>query len=107
MHQAPKDDSLKDVYSFTKKVGNKIVNLSVEELTEKVKSLVRHVFSIVTEYNDDGPVLVVRDIKMKFETDGGSDWCWLFWVLRPFETIFQSISGRLPKRERKKREKDR
>ena len=31
---------------------------------------------------------------------------WLFWVLRPFETIFQSISGRLPKRGRKKR-KDR
>ena len=75
LHQAPKDDNLKDVYSVTKKVGNKRVNLSVEELTEKVKSLVRHVFSIVTENNDDGPVLVVRDIKMKFETDGGSDWC--------------------------------
>ena len=32
--------------------------------------------------------------------------CWLFVVLglTPFETIFQSISGRLPKRGRKKRE---
>ena len=27
--------------------------------------------------------------------------------LRPFETVFQSISGRLPKRGRKRREKDR
>ena len=31
---------------------------------------------------------------------------WLFWVLRPFETVFQSISGRLPKRGRKRREKE-
>ena len=31
---------------------------------------------------------------------------WLFWVKRPFETIFQSISSRLPKRGRKRR-KDR
>ena len=30
---------------------------------------------------------------------------WLFWVLRPFETVFQSISGRLPKRGRKRRER--
>ena len=30
---------------------------------------------------------------------------WLFLVYRPFETEFQSISGRLPKTERKKREK--
>ena len=29
---------------------------------------------------------------------------WLFLVLRPFETVFQSISGRLPKRGRKRRE---
>ena len=28
---------------------------------------------------------------------------WLFWVLRPFETVFQSISGRLPERGRKRR----
>ena len=31
---------------------------------------------------------------------------WLFWVKRPFETVFQSISGRLPERG-KKRRKDR
>ena len=24
---------------------------------------------------------------------------WLFWVKRPFETVLQSISGRLPERE--------
>ena len=27
---------------------------------------------------------------------------WLFWAYRPFETVFQSISGRLPERGRKK-----
>ena len=31
---------------------------------------------------------------------------WLFWALRPFETVFQSVSGRLPERGRKKREVD-
>ena len=30
---------------------------------------------------------------------------WLFWLLRPFETVFQTISGHLPKRGRKRREK--
>ena len=30
---------------------------------------------------------------------------WLFWVYQPFETIFQSISGHLPKRGRKRRER--
>ena len=29
---------------------------------------------------------------------------WLFWALRPIETVFQSISGRLPERGRKKEE---
>ena len=29
----------------------------------------------------------------------------LVWGLRPFETVFQSISGRLPKSGRKRREK--
>ena len=28
---------------------------------------------------------------------------WLVWVYRPFETVFQSISGRLPEREKEKR----
>ena len=31
---------------------------------------------------------------------------WLFWVKRHFETVFQSISGRLPERGRQRR-KDR
>ena len=30
---------------------------------------------------------------------------WLFWVQRSFETVLQSISGRLPKRGRQRREK--
>ena len=30
---------------------------------------------------------------------------WLFWIYRPFETVFQSISGRLPERERERKEK--
>ena len=30
---------------------------------------------------------------------------WLFWVKRPFKTVFQSISGRLPKRGRGRRER--
>ena len=32
------------------------------------------------------------------------DWLvgWLFLVQRPFETVFQSISGRLPKRGRER-----
>ena len=30
--------------------------------------------------------------------------CWLFWAQQPFETVFQSISGSLPERGRKKRE---
>ena len=29
---------------------------------------------------------------------------WLFWASRPFETVFQSISGRRPERGRKTRE---
>ena len=30
---------------------------------------------------------------------------WLLWVLQPFETVFQSISGRLPERGRKRGER--
>ena len=30
---------------------------------------------------------------------------WLFWVERPFETVFQSMSGRLPERGWKRRER--
>ena len=30
---------------------------------------------------------------------------WLIWALRPFETVFQSISGRLPERGRKRRKR--
>ena len=30
---------------------------------------------------------------------------WLSWVKRPFEAVFQSISGRLPERGRKRKER--
>ena len=30
---------------------------------------------------------------------------WLFWKFRPFETVFQSISGRLPEKGKDRREK--
>ena len=30
--------------------------------------------------------------------------CWLFWAYRPFETLFQSMTGHLSERGRKKRE---
>ena len=39
-------------------------------------------------------------IQLKLWTFG-----WLFWVKRSFETVFQSISGRLPNRGRKRRER--
>ena len=29
---------------------------------------------------------------------------WLDWAKRPFETVFQSVSGRLPENGRKKRD---
>ena len=74
LHQLPKDPSLKNVYSVSKKVGNKRVDLSVEELAENVKSLVRHAFTITTEEDDDGPVLVGHDISMKFDKNNGSEW---------------------------------
>ena len=32
---------------------------------------------------------------------------WLFWAERPFETVFQSISGRLPERGRREKRNDR
>ena len=59
---------------MSKKVGNRRVDLSVEELAENVKSLVRHALTINTEDNDDGPIVVGHDIKMKFDKDNGSEW---------------------------------
>ena len=74
LHQSPKDDSLKTVYAVTKTVGDRRVDLSVEELTLSVKNLVRHALTVPLDNHDDGPVLVGRDIEMNFDTDKGSDW---------------------------------
>ena len=43
--------------------------------------------------------IIINAYKSK-STQGG----WLFWAIRPYETVFQSISSRLPERGRKKRE---
>ena len=50
------------------------------------------IFSLVYHFSFLSPSL--------WETVG-----WLFWAKRPFETVFQSISGRLPERGRKRRER--
>ena len=42
---------------------------------------------------------------MTIDINRGSKIGWLFWVYRPFETVFQSISGRLPERGRKRKER--
>ena len=44
----------------------------------------------------------LRKNSTRFNSVDVPDWLvgWLFWVPGPFETVFQSISGRLPKRGR-------
>lgn len=49
--------------------------MSVEELTENVKKLVRHALALPQHDDDDGsPLLVGRDIQMKFNEDDRSEW---------------------------------
>ncbi|MEW8340540.1 MAG: hypothetical protein AB2708_11880 [Candidatus Thiodiazotropha taylori] len=75
LHQKPKDETLHDVYTVTKTQGNGRVNLSVEELSNNVKKLVRHALTLPQDDDDDGaPLLVGRDIKMKFSIDKKPEW---------------------------------
>ena len=54
----------------------------------------------------DHPLKVFGNVKLlKYDCMAGWLVGWLFWVKRPFETVFQSISSRLPKRGRKRRER--
>ena len=74
LHQKPRD--MNNVYAITKMQDDKRVNLSVEELTENVKKLVRHALSKPSDQEDNngGLVLIGRDIRMKFEKEVGSEW---------------------------------
>ena len=61
-------------------------------------------YALKLKWNPSNPTY-----EIVFEQHGVVGWCndWLvgcFWASRPFETIFQSISGRLPERGRKKTE---
>ena len=80
--QKPLDLALKDVYSFSKKsdtAGGKLVQLGYETLTENIKKLIRHSFSINVDsheagepFDDGRPVLVGQKVKHLFITEGSS-----------------------------------
>ncbi|WAR00569.1 SPIN4-like protein [Mya arenaria] len=64
----------KSVYRMSKKVDNKNVPLSVEELTLNVKKLVRKAYEVDVVANPDEQVLVGRKIDHAFMTDGERTW---------------------------------
>ena len=59
----------KNVFNFTKSVGKRRINLTVEELTTNVKKLVEHALTLTPSSSDNPdeeniPILVGRNIKM-------------------------------------------
>jgi len=74
---SPKDGN-ENVFSFSEKAPNgKTRQLSIEELTTKVKKLVRHSFTIPMnqpEDDADTPILVGKMVKHKFVIDGNEQW---------------------------------
>jgi hypothetical protein len=74
LHLKPKDNDLKNVFSFSKLVDGKRVQLSLDELTQNVKSLVSHALKIPSTDDSDGPVLVGMNVRMRFQTDDGTNW---------------------------------
>ncbi|KAJ8313376.1 LOW QUALITY PROTEIN: hypothetical protein KUTeg_009066 [Tegillarca granosa] len=75
LHQKPKDETMQKVYSVTKLVNGRRVQLSVAELASNVKKLVKHALSIPSLGDDTGPVLVGMNVKLKFEDkDGQINW---------------------------------
>lgn len=63
--------------SLKKKTERKTRQLNIEELTTKVKKLVRHAFTIPTsqsEEDGDTPILVGKVVKHKFMSDGNDEW---------------------------------
>ena len=56
------NDPDKDLFNFTKSVGKRRMNLTVEELTTNVKKLVEHALTLTPSSSDnpdeeDGPIL--------------------------------------------------
>ena len=63
------------MHAVTKRQGHSRVNLSVDELTNNVKKLVRHALTLPQNDDDDGAtVLVGWDIEMKFNVDNRNKW---------------------------------
>jgi len=80
-HVLLQKSSQKDIYNVTKLVGQKRINLTIEELTSNVRDLIVQALgtcmSTVNSGNDDTPILVGKNIKMYFEQDGTvkTSWC--------------------------------
>jgi len=57
-------------------VDNKSKQLSVEELTENLKVLVQHSFTLPkpTLHKGEDPILVGKSIKHKFTSEGTTEW---------------------------------
>ena len=73
LKQKPNDDNLKTVYALSKCVDGKRTQLTIGELTRNLKSLVQHAFSIPAT-DDEGQLFVGKNIRMKFTTDGQTNW---------------------------------
>ena len=66
------------------------------------------IFTLVYQFSFLSPSLwETARYRLKYCLKGPLSWLvgWLLWAYRPFDTVFQSISGRLPKRERKRKER--
>ena len=73
LKQKPNDDNLKTVYALSKCVDGKRTPLTIGELTRNLKSWVQHAFSIPAT-DDEGQLFVGKNIRMKFTTDGQTNW---------------------------------
>lgn len=64
------------VFLFSKSVDNKSKQLSVEELTENLKVLVQHSFTLPKPTLDKGvdPILVGKSVQHKFTSEGTTEW---------------------------------
>lgn len=72
LHQKPSSGN-NEIFIFSKVVNGKRVPLSVQELSNNVKSLVEHAISL-PETGNSGPVLVGQTIEMRFDCDGSLMW---------------------------------
>lgn len=70
------DKDQEGIYRFSKKVNGKTVQCTVEELTEKVKCLVRHSFTVQTSQNHDDviPLLTGKKVSHSFNEEGSLVW---------------------------------